>query len=193
MPAFKIKNEDLIIDILGEIKDFPKYTTQILNLANQNAQGTRPKIVGQLSDLIQEFKGQSFEGWKEWYLAKNPNAIDNATYKVSEMIENLKKAILLIDKDMIKKWVEDLVIAKTFTGLKFQGSILKKIANLKSQSFRLANPKEESQGIDGFIGDIPISIKPTSYKTKNMLSEQISVSIVFYEKVKDGIKIAFDF
>ncbi len=29
--------------------EFPKYTTQLMNLANLNAQGTRPKVVGQLS------------------------------------------------------------------------------------------------------------------------------------------------
>ena len=36
--------------------DFPKYTTQIVNLINSNAQGTRPCVVGLMSDLIQEFK-----------------------------------------------------------------------------------------------------------------------------------------
>ena len=31
---------------------FPKYTTQLMNLANQTAQGTRPKVVGQMSELF---------------------------------------------------------------------------------------------------------------------------------------------
>lgn len=30
-----------------------------MKLANQNSQGTRPKVVGQLSDLIVEFQGNS--------------------------------------------------------------------------------------------------------------------------------------
>lgn len=42
---------------------FPKYTTQIINLVNGNAQGTRPDVVGQMSDLIQEFDGKSIEEW----------------------------------------------------------------------------------------------------------------------------------
>ena len=29
---------------------FPKYTTQIINLLNSNAQGTRPAVVGQMSN-----------------------------------------------------------------------------------------------------------------------------------------------
>ena len=47
----KIKNAELVSDIVGEVNEFPKYTTQLINLANQNAQGTRPIVVGQMSDL----------------------------------------------------------------------------------------------------------------------------------------------
>lgn len=43
--------------------DFPKYTTQIINLVNSNAQGTRPEVVGQMSELIQEFDGNSLQEW----------------------------------------------------------------------------------------------------------------------------------
>ena len=42
-----------------EAPSFPKYVRQIINLANQNAQGTRPRVVGQLTDLIQEFTGKN--------------------------------------------------------------------------------------------------------------------------------------
>lgn len=41
--------------------DFPKYTTQIINLVNSNAQGTRPDVVGQMSELIQEFNGDTLQ------------------------------------------------------------------------------------------------------------------------------------
>ena len=50
--------------------EFPKYSTQILNLANQNAHGTRPSVVGQMSELVQEFSWQSIKEWEEWYLKK---------------------------------------------------------------------------------------------------------------------------
>ena len=46
-------NNDLIKDYNNsEDYDFPKYTSQLINCANQNAQGTRPKQVGQLSELF---------------------------------------------------------------------------------------------------------------------------------------------
>jgi len=186
---FKIKNAELIKEISGEAKQFPKYTTQIINLANQNAQGTRPKVVGQLSELIQKCPHKEYSKWKEWYLEQQPKAINDATEKIFSMVEELKKSINQINKEMVKEWVKDLVIDKTFIGLKFQEAILKRVANMKKKSYRLSNPKEESKGIDGFIGEIPVSIKPITYKTKNMLNEKIEVKIIFYDKKKDGINV----
>ena len=90
---FKIKNAELIEEISGEAQNFPKYTTQLINIANQNAKGTIPAMVGQLSELIQECPHKNYEKWKEWYLNKNPEAIDRATDKIIPMIENLKEAI----------------------------------------------------------------------------------------------------
>jgi hypothetical protein len=184
-----IRNEELIAEISGEAKSFPKYTTQIINLANQNAQGTRPRVVGQLSDLIQECPHKEYDKWKEWYLRKQPHAIDDATKRIFEMVENLKQAINRIDEKMVREWVKDLVIDKTFIGLKFQEAILKRVAKIKGTEYRLSNPHEESKGIDGFIGNMPVSIKPITYKTKNMLRETIDSKIIFYDKKKEGIEI----
>ena len=58
-----------------------------------------------------------------------------------------------------------------------------------NKNYRLSSSEEESKGIDGYIGNIPISIKPTSYKQENFLPESINIHIVYYEKQKDGLKI----
>jgi len=188
----KIRNEELVKELIGEVKDFPLYTTQLINLVNQNAQGTRPRVVGQLTELIKECPERTYEGWKKWYLSKYPNAIKNATERINGMMDKLKEAIKSIDKSMIKKWVEDLVLEKTFVGLRFQEAILKKVASVKNTNYRLAEPKEESQGIDGFVGDTPVSIKPLTYKTKNALREEIKAKIIFYNKTKSGLEIDAD-
>jgi uncharacterized protein YukE len=193
MKTIKIKNNEIVNDIVGKIKEFPKYTTQIINLSNQNAQGTRPKIVGQMSELIQQFKGNSIKEWEKWYKDTMPGAIDKATERIYGMIEQIKDATKLITKDMVKDWVEDLVINKTYIGLKFQESILKRVANSINGTWRLALPNEESKGIDGFINDKPISIKPITYKTMNRLRESIDIDIIFYEKKKDGITVEYNF
>jgi hypothetical protein len=53
-----------------ETPEFPKYVAPLINLANQYAQGTRPKVVGQMSELIQEFEGKTLQESEEWYLKK---------------------------------------------------------------------------------------------------------------------------
>ncbi|TSC78206.1 MAG: type II site-specific deoxyribonuclease [Parcubacteria group bacterium Gr01-1014_29] len=65
MDRIKISNKELVRCLIGEIKEFPRYTTQLMNLANQNAQGTRSRVVGQLSELIKECPGKSYQEWIE--------------------------------------------------------------------------------------------------------------------------------
>lgn len=193
MMKFTIKNDELVVLNGSKTPDFPKYTSQLINWANQNAQGTRPKVVGQLSDLFPEYESTddnvSMNGWREWYLKRHPNAIETATEKIFAQVENLKDAIKLIDKKMVKKWVEDLVITKTYNGLYVQEAILSKLAQKLDEDYRLATPDEESRGIDGYVRDVAYSVKPDTYKTMKRLSETIDVKMIYYTKKKAGLTV----
>lgn len=192
MKKLKMSNTEIQQALSGKIYTYPKYATQIINLANQNSQGTRPKIVGQMSDLIQEFSGKTIEEWQNWYQQKRPNAIEDATNRIYPMIQALQEAIKTIDRVTVKQWVEELVLIKTYCGLKFQSAILTAIAEAQNTSWRLAIPEEEAQGIDGYIDDKPVSIKPLTYKIENRLNEIINVPIIYYDKKKDGIVIEYN-
>ena len=177
----------------SEEYNFPKYTSQLINWANQNAQGTRPKVVGQMSELFPEFEASNEEitigNWEKWYSKRNPDAFEKATDKIFSQIENLKNAITQIDREMVMNWVKDLIINKTFNGIYVQNAILASLAEKKGTSFRLATPKEESKGIDGYVGDTPYSVKPESYNSMKRLPESIDVKMIHYTKIKNGIKI----
>ena len=172
---------------------FPKYTSQLINWANQNAQGTRPVVVGQMSELFPEFVASgekiTVENWRRWYTEKYPDAIEKATEKIYAQVQNLRNAFPLIDREMVSKWVEDLVIYKTYNGLYIQEAILASLAEREGKPYRLAAPEEESIGIDGYVGDTPYSIKPDTYKTMGRLSETVDVKMIYYTKTKTGLKI----
>ncbi|MGQ9632499.1 MAG: MjaI family restriction endonuclease [bacterium] len=136
-----------------ETPEFPKYVAPLINLANQYAQGTRPKVVGQMSELIQEFEGKTLSEWEKWYLEKKPDAIRNTTEKILQKLKELKNSLNKIDQ--------------------------------------LSEPDEESKGIDGYIGDIPVSIKPHTYEIKSSLPEHIGIKIIFYRKIDDGIEVDY--
>ena len=194
MAKIKLSNAE-VENLLGSSpQSFPKYATQIINLANQNAQGTRPKTVGQQTDLIQQFPGETLAEWQTWYQEQYPNAIDEAAEKIYAMVQQLQNTITQIDKSMVRRWVEDLVLVKTFVGLRFQEAILAKVAAQANMAYRFSTTEEEVRGIDGYIGNVPVSIKPDTYKTQALqLPEQISVYLIYYTKKKDGILLEYDF
>jgi len=200
MAKVKILNADIQEMITGVKIEFPKYTTQYINQASQNSQATRPKNVGQLSDLIQEFKGNKISEWRTFYIEKYPKAIKEATKKVYDMfvkMSYISEEVLVanshpITPELVEMWVDDLIITKTFIGLKYQEGILAKIAKIKGTTYTLATPEDERNNIDGTIGDVKVSVKPITYKSK-ILSEEIKFPIIYYTKKKDGISIEWDF
>ena len=190
---FNIKNEEIAAYNETGAFSFPKYTSQLINWANQNAQGTRPAVVGQMSELFPEFlsSGEEItpENWRNWYMKRYPDAMEKAVEKIYAQVQNLRDAIPLIDREMVERWVEDLVIYKTFNGLYVQKAILAALAAKRGTEYRLAFPEEESRGIDGYVGGIPYSVKPDTYQTMGRLSESIDVKMIYYTKTKAGLKI----
>ncbi|MFX1257236.1 MAG: MjaI family restriction endonuclease [Promethearchaeota archaeon] len=189
----KIDVKERFKQIIGKERAFPKYTTQLINIANQNAQGTRPKVVGKMSELIKKCPIKTYEGWKTWYLQNFPHAIENATDKIIEMILKMKEAMEKIDRIMIREWVEDLVINKTAEGLIIQEIILKTMAKKLGLHYKQATPEEESKNIDGFLGNQPIQIKASSYLSKkSSVREVITIPIIYYSKTEKYLTIYYD-
>lgn len=192
MAKIKLSNEDVMRLSNASDYQFPKYTSQIINWANQNAQGTRANVVGQMSDLIQEFDGQTLDEWITWYDAKMPDAIEKATDKIYEMVDKIREAAPQIDRQMVNNWVKDLVYNKTFCGLRVQQAIIAHVANICGKPWRLARADEESKNIDGYIGDTPVQIKSYTFKVEKHLNQSIEIPIIYYEKKKTGLEIEFD-
>lgn len=176
-----------------EPPDFPKYTTQLMNLANQNSQGTRPRVVGQMSELVEESEARSFEEWKSWYLERHPDAVARAAEKVRGGIEKLREAIEKIDDALVEQWVEDLVLVKTAEGLLIQGAIFNYLSEKVGQSYRPSTSTEEARGIDGYIGYTAVSVKPESYRSKvSTKQEEIDAAMVFYKKTNKYLHIVYE-
>ena len=143
-----------------------------------------------MSDLIQKFRENSdsheVSDWEKFYDGEDKIAI--AADKNWKCILAMKKNLDALTEDDVYAWTKDLIINKTHSGLQIQLDVLKLCADGKN--YRLANKEEESKGIDGFIGEEPVSIKPNTYKkTINAGKETIPYRIIYYTNGKKGLKI----
>ena len=140
---FTIKSDDVKGSLGIPPVYFPKYTTQIINLAGQNSGATRPKVVGQMSDLTVESDARSLDEWEGFYRSQRPDAPVAAADKIENMVENIREAMELVDREMIDRWVEDLLINKTYYGFRAQDAILEHMSNRLGLPLRQATPADE--------------------------------------------------
>lgn len=105
------------------------------------------------------------------------------------MVEKLKAAIQLIDRPMIESWVRDLVVNKTYYGFRIQDVVLVELGRRTNKTIGRATAGDEAKGIDGYLGELPVQVKPASYKAMAALSEEMQCPVVYYEKKIAGISV----
>ncbi len=147
--------------------NLPKYLYSFINKANDISKATSAKKIGHLHVYYDQKKFRSLNEWKNWYNKKHSNAIKEA---VNTIYNVMKEGIGGTPRRNLRKYirifVEDLVYNRTFTGLKIQEAILTKMAEMKNKNYKWSSGKEDLSGIDGYIGNIPVSIKPDSSEMK---------------------------
>ena len=186
--------------VADEIEEFPvetpKYTTYLLNPAINLSQSNRPDVVGQMSDIIEEFREEQpdgqFEDWIEYYYTEydGETRLDQATEKAFPMVKKMKEAFEQVDRELTHNYLRDLVLFKTYEGFDIQETILRKLGDMFDRDIEPASAGEESQGIDGYLGDQPLQIKPTTYK--DSLQEEFDVPVVYYDENKTNRAMTVD-
>lgn len=142
---------------------WPKYSTQLLNIAGQNCKVFDVKKVGSAKELWLEMRSKkirgTFENWCKFYDA-NPLAqnIPAQAQRLYEMIQ--KMGIVTIDLAMCEDYVKEVLYNKTHMGMAGEEMALEAVAEYFGQKLRFSTAAEEAQGIDGWIGDKPAQVKP---------------------------------
>lgn len=157
----QISKDERIEILRGEKSEFPKYTGQLLNLANQTAKSTRQSLVGDMNSLLDEFEENhpngTFEEWKEFYLNEHDGKekLAESAAELFEMIEKMQEAIMEIDEEMAHEFVHEMVLYKTFLGNDVTRVVLEKLAELYKMEYTIAS---EEDTVDAYLGDQPLQI-----------------------------------
>lgn len=188
IPIIEIINNKSIKRLLG-IADqaFPKYSRPLMVRANTFARSTDKKIVGHLSTLFLELKPKSLKDWTKKYNKKHPDALDNASKKLYDKLQDFKTVIESLSIDDVKRWMKEFLYEKTYMGLSIQKAILILFSRKYQIEYRESTETEEGKDIDGWLGTVKVSVKPVTFKDTKHLPYRINddIHVVFYEK-KDG-------
>lgn len=171
---------------------FPLYTKPILNIATQNSKATQKKIVGSMKEQFSEFLkqgGVSLSDWEEWYMANGgQKKINDATDKLYSMLVKMPVDKSIFTRDLANQYIEELVFNKTHYGMSGEYHSVVAAANYFNVRYRFSTAEEESQGIDAWIDNRPVQVKPhDSVKMHHVrnVADVLKTLVITYESKKD--------
>lgn len=168
--------------IARQRREWPLYSTQLLNIAAQNAKAF--SYVGFVKDLWAQFRatGQpdTLEAWEAWYRnTQGMEGIDEATRRLCEMRDKMQ--LHHLSDELCRDYIEEVVFNKTHMGMGGESAAIQAAANYFKLPFSLSTTKqEESQGIDGYIGRVPVQVKPHCSVKKAHVTPSWSLSTHLY-------------
>lgn len=171
-------------------RKWPKYSTQLLNIATQNSQCCRERIVGSMNELWSEFDAtrvpDTLENWETFYVDRmGTDGLDEATVMLHDMVT--KMGLSNIDEKMCADYVREVVYNKTHFGKGGESTAIAVTAEYFDLPYRFSNAEEDSQGIDGWIGEYPVQVKPQdTFKVGHVFNKADTSKqlVVTYEKKK---------
>ena len=142
---------------------WPRYATQLMNIASQNSKATAPKNVGSCKDAWMAMRAQGIAGtlanWTEFYnKTYGEQRLTTAGQRIHAML--IKMGINWITLDMAVDYAKEVVYNKTQMGLGGEEMAVEVVARYFDQEFRFSTAEEESQGTDAWIGGRPVQVKP---------------------------------
>lgn len=171
-------------------RQWPKYATQLMNVASQNAKATNPKNVGSMKETWLAMRNQGIKGtlknWTDFYNSVHGESrVVEAGLKIRSMLS--KMGIEWIDSEMCIDYAKEVVYNKTQMGLGGEEMALEAVADYYGMEFRFSTAEEESKGIDGWIGQFPVQVKPHDSNFKAHVhnhADKDATLVVTYEAKK---------
>jgi len=166
--------------------NYEKYLEKLFRTFKNDARATRPEVVGQLTDLLEKSSADTYLEWEQYYrenyLKDNPEAVQTAVDSVVNYLEGtINKRLRETTRDDVRQWIQMLLYYRSPTGMFYESTILNHIADENDMSYIGSSPKEEAEGIDGFLDGQEVQVKPKSYDHGGTNREIPSVPTVVYD------------
>lgn len=200
MTQLEISSEELP-DKEEDSPEFEKYVSEILNSCMNTAQANYTHTFGEAKKIWQEFLkqgGGDREDWREFYLEKydgedgefsGEERREEMIEKTYRMLENFRDAMPEIDREDVVEYIDDFIKNKNFKGFDTEQLVLSTITEETGAETRISTQEDEAEGIDGYINDRPVSVKPASYRKEKGV-QNIEHPIIFYSgNSEEGLEV----
>ena len=180
------------------LKCWPKYYTQFLNIACQNAKATSPKNVGSVKEAFTEMRKEGIRGtlfnWIKFYNKKyGEDKLVAAADKLYAMLQKME--IKHISPEMCGDYIKEIVYNKTQMGLGGEERAVIAVAGYYNLKYKFSTQQEESKGIDAWLigknKDVPIQVKPHGNIKKSHVHNQVDTSYLLYITYEDKKPICY--
>jgi len=201
---------------INSTPELPTYTSGFINDVNGWAGGSKAENVGQVSELIKQFRQEkpngNLEEWINFHQSLEGSdiqvlkgrgrtkrlktvqmaGIEQGVQDIMQKMKEVKNNINQLSEENVRSWLQNLVFEKTYCGLEAQELILRHIASGHNFEWMLGSVEDEKQGIDGFIIDqngpkfFPLQIKSSSYSNKHKI-EHFICPVVTYDLIEEGV------
>ena len=179
------------VESLKLFKDESQFNSKIDDLSNCvktlrmiASTHSSKRCVGDMTKIVSSSKSKTIEEFRNEYLNSEYG------YKFIKSRENYVDFInsrhmdnRYYTNEFIREYFERKVINESFVGIKNQNLICDYLAKKFNTTWKIATTVEDSNGIDAYIGDKPIQVKPISYSGN-------SSKFVYYDNQND--KIMYD-
>jgi len=145
-----------------------------------------------MKELFTEFLSKEYKTVTEWETFYTANGgvdrIERATDKLHSMLNKMPVDHAIFSRDLAKNYIIDLVIYKTHFGMSGEYYAVLATAKHYNMALRWSNAAEESQGIDAWLDNFPVQVKPhDSHKVNHVRNhaDTTKTLVITYESKKD--------
>ena len=180
------------------LRPWPKYYTQLLNVASSNSKAASPKNVGSVKEAFTKMREQGIPGtlsnWIKFYnKTYGKDKLVAAADKIYTMLQKME--IKHISRDYCGEYIKELVYNKTQMGLGGEERAVIAVAGYYNLKYKFSTPQEESKGIDAWLvgknKDVPIQVKPQDNIKKSHVHNQVDTNYLLYITYEDKKPICY--
>ena len=173
---------------------WPKYATQLLNVAGQNALCFKADKIGSMKEMWLDFVAtgatDTLENWESYWMSKKGDSVLQwSADKLYDKAHN-DMGIQWITPELCRDYIEEVIFNKTHFGMGGEANAIKvAAAYYETDDWRFSTAEEESQGIDGWIKGKPVQVKPADSFKKGHVhngADTEKTLVITYEKKKQA-------